>query len=1395
MDKYKPFRMVASGKKAERRDYSKVSGNLELPNLVEIQTNSFEWFKSEGIKEVFNEIYPIWNYGGNIQLKFTDYEFAEPKYTAEEAMYRECNYAAPLKAKLELEISDTATGEVMNKWEDVFLGDFPLMTDTGTFIINGAERIIVSQIVRSPGAYFSTGIEEKTGRDSYACELIPSRGTWLEFLTEMKKTSPGRLLNMSIDRKRKILSTILFKAIGMSVDLDCNEDAHDTKPMETFLAAMGREPLKDVAIDEEDREFMNLYLTLYTSYFGKYDEIENSLLADKVKTTQEALLSIYENQRSDEIPTLDGSITLMNAKFFDPRRYDLTKAGRFKLGKKLRAVHRLFLNYIAQDIIDCDGNVAMASGEFVNFEKRKNLEGELEKGIHVTAFPFNPLFNHPDPVSVPTSYNLGLVGRVLAHDVELKKATLFEGTVLTVQDVTMLKKECDEVCVQAGIIANIVQLDKKNVKAVLNYGQSMFALGRLCDGKGVDLVDADSAPFVNGYTPRVKPIALGNTLTSDIIKRVNAGEKCYAYLVGAAVQELRVRGEDEAVVKIVGNDPFTKKNTITISDMYAFYTYNFNVMDGVGDVDDIDMLGNRRIRSVGELIQNQFRIGLSRMERVVKERMSIAEIATLTPKKLTNIRPLTAAIKEFFSSSQLSQFMDQQNPLAELTNKRRISALGPGGLTRDRAKFEVRDVHSSHYGRICPIETPEGPNIGLISNLTSYGKISEYGFIQTPYRIVNNDGTVQDEAIYLSADEEADYTIAQANEVINGKIANAQVVARKAGDTIIAYREEVELADVSPKQIVSVATACIPFLENDDASRALMGANMQRQAVPLLQPHSPYVGTGIEYKIAKDSGVGTVAKGDGVVKYVDSQKIVVDEKDGERIYSLRKFQRSNNGTNINQSPIIKKGESIQTGDILADGPSMENGELALGQNVTIAYMTWYGYNYEDAIIMSERLVRDDVYTSVHIEEYDIDCRETKLGPEEITRDIPNVSENACRNLDSSGIIMVGAEVMENDILVGKVTPKGQSEISPEEKLLLAIFGEKSREVRDNSLKVPHGGAGIVHSIRVFKRSEGHELAPGVNETVKVYIAQKRKISEGDKMAGRHGNKGVISKILPVEDMPYMPDGTPIDIMLNPFGVPSRMNIGQVLEIHLGYAAKKLGIKFATPVFDGINNDELRDIMEEAKMTKDGKQVLYDGRTGEPFDERISVGVMYMIKLAHMVDDKLHARATGPYSLVTQQPLGGKAQNGGQRFGEMEVWALEAYGAAHTLQEILTVKSDDINGRTKTYEAIIKGKDIPEAGIPESFRVLKHELQALAINVTMYDEAGEEVDIVKQESEAVNTLPPIPADLGLDNILDDIVKKVESDEEVVKVSETISEEILIEEELVSAPTDELAEEEA
>ena len=1361
MDNNKAYRIVSCGKKSSRRDYSKVSGKLELPNLVEIQTDSFKWFTQQGIQEVFEEIYPIENYGKNIRLNFLRYHFEEPKYNAEESMYRECNFAAPLYADMELEVTDSETGEVVTKSEEVYLGDFPLMTETGTFIINGAERVIVSQIVRSPGAYFAESYDEKTGKQNYSCELIPSRGTWLEFMTEQKKTTNGRLINVSIDRRRKVLFSILFKAIGMSLNIGVNEDTHDTSMMETFLRAMGRN-WSDVATDAEDREYMNMYLLLYTAFFGKYEEIENTLLNDKVKTTQEALLSFYENQRSDEIPTLDGSITLMQAKFFDHRRYDLTKAGRYKLRKKLNAIDRMAGMTLAHDIVDVNGNVFMEKGTMVHRDERNALREELAKGTYCVAYPFRSEFHEEDIVSIPTSWTTGLIGRVLASDVETEDAYLDAGTVLTEQDVLAIQKVVENVDIFAGLFAQPVKLTAENMDSVFNYGQRLYALGRLTNAQGEDIVDADMELVANRYMVGVSPDAIDSDVETQVKQRA-LSEDITAWLIGACVQELYIIDDK---VRVAGNDPFANKHTITVSDMYAFFSYSLNVMEGVGTTDDIDMLGNRRIRSVGELIQNQFRIGLSRMERVVKERMSIQEMDSLTPRKLTNIRPLTAAIKEFFSSSQLSQFMDQQNPLAELTNKRRISALGPGGISRDRASFEVRDVHNSHYGRICPIETPEGPNIGLINNLTTYARINEYGFIQTPYRKVNADGTVSEDTVYLSADEEADYVIAQANEVRDGHLVNERVVARKAGETIIADRNEVELADVSPKQIVSVATACVPFLENDDASRALMGANMQRQAVPLLVPHSPYVGTGIEYKIAKDSGVGIVAKQDGVVEYVDGLRIVVKDNEGENhTYQLRKFARSNASTCINQRPIVEVGEKVEKGDILADGPSMQNGELALGQNVVIAYTTWHGYNYEDAIIMSERMVSDDVYTSIHVEEYDIDCRETKLGPEEITRDIPNVGEAAVRKLDSNGIIMVGAEVKEGDILVGKVTPKGQSEVSPEEKLLLAIFGEKSREVRDNSLKVPHGGAGIVHSIRVFKRGDGSDLPPGVNMRVKVYIVQKRKISEGDKMSGRHGNKGVISKILPIEDMPFMADGHPVDILLNPFGVPSRMNIGQILEIHLGYAARKLGVKFSTSVFDGLSNEDLQDVMREASMTVDGKQVLYDGQTGEPFDERISVGVMYMIKLAHMVDDKLHARATGPYSLVTQQPLGGKAQNGGQRFGEMEVWALEAYGAAHTLQEILTIKSDDIQGRIKTYEAIIKGKDIPEPGVPESFRVLMHELQGLAIDIRLLDENNNEVDItLDDDDQGVHPAQPLPEQTQKEELVDDIEEENNEEEE-------------------------------
>lgn len=1370
MENKQTYHVVHYGNKATRRDYSKVSSGLDLPDLVEIQTAAFDWFLRDGIKEVFDDVYPISNYAGNIRLKFLDYEFGEPKYSISECKYREVNYSAPLKGKMELEVMDPETGEVITKNEEVFLGDFPLMTPTGTFIINGAERIIVSQIVRSPGAYFDIESEERTGRDTYKCELIPSRGTWLEFMSDDKKAALGRILNVSIDRRRKVLSSILFKAIGLSLNLERGENAFDTTNMKKFLKALNLPVNSDVIVPEEEREFQNNYMLLYTAIFGNYEEVRNTLAADKTKTKNEALLTVYENQRADEIATIDGAITLMDAKFFDYRRYDLTKAGRYKVHKKLSILDRMEGLSLEKDLVSAEGKTLVKKGVVIDKELRNELRAEIDKGINCRALPFTHTFSHPSTAVMDTSWKNSLVGRILAVDLDGKteRTTLEMGTVLTEEDVKAIAKEFKQVTVYAGIIASPVKVTNDNVNAVLDYGSRMFEIGRVTLN-GEDLTNADGEVMCPTYLPEVEVTKLSTADQETIVaEATNHSGEVTVWLVGACVQEVTVMQEGHPV-NLIGIDPLNDKHTITMSDMYALYNYELTMFDGVGSQDDIDMLGNRRIRTVGELIQNQFRIGLSRMERVVKERMSIADTANLTPKQLTNIRPLTAAIKEFFSSSQLSQFMDQENPLAELSNKRRISALGPGGLTRERAGFEVRDIHNSHYGRICPIETPEGPNIGLISYLTTYAKVNEYGFIETPYRKVV-DGKVTDEIKYMPADEENDHVIAQANEIKDGHLVGDKIIARIKGETVMVDRSQVDYADVSPRQIVSVATACVPFLENDDCTRALMGANMQRQAVPLMNPHSPFVGTGMEHVIARDSGSACVATGPGVVTYVDATKVVVAEDNGnEKTYELTKYRRSNASTCLNQRPIVWDGERVERGTILADGPAMENGELALGQNVTIAFMTWHGYNYEDAIIMSEKMQSQDYYTSVHIEEYDIECRETKLGPEEITRDIPNVAESACRNLDGRGIVMVGAEVKEGDILVGKVTPKGQTDQTPEEKLLMAIFGEKSREVRDNSLKVPHGGAGIVHSIRVFKRKEDHELPPGVNEVVKVYIVQKRKISEGDKMAGRHGNKGVISRINPVEDMPYMSDGTPIDIMLNPFGVPSRMNIGQVLEVHLGFAAKKLGVKFATPVFDGVSNTDLRDIMKESNSSPDGKYVLYDGRTGEAYDDRISVGVMYMIKLAHMVDDKLHARATGPYSLVTQQPLGGKAQNGGQRFGEMEVWALEAYGASHVLQEILTVKSDDIAGRTKTYEAIVKGKDMPEPGIPESFRVLVHELQALAIDVRMMDDAGNEMDLKQMEQEELKeetTLDFDPSTLVNDaESNEDLTIKDELDEEI------------------------------
>jgi DNA-directed RNA polymerase subunit beta len=1151
-----------------RRDYSKLSGTYPLPNLVEIQTESYKWLLEEGIDEVFRDIYPISDRNDKLEIDYVGCHFDAPKFDYLECKSRDLNYCAPLKATLRLFKKDT--GEITEN--EVFMGDFPLMTDSGTFIIHGAERAIVSQIVRSPGAYMHKE-KDKIGNTSYSGDLIPQRGTWLQFESDSKET-----ISVRIDRNRKLPVTIFLRALGIT-DFDKMIELFGD---DSFLANTIQKEQESIVTKEEKD--------------GKPFDY----------SSQGALLAIYNKLRPGEPAPNDSAASFLRARFFDRKHYDLGRAGRFKFNKKLGIYDRLLDRVVAEPLVSVDGEVVLEPGQTITKEVLAQLVADkfFEKGAHVYHLDINE------------------------------------------------------------------QLDNHNV---------------------VNIV------------------------------------KVYA------------DAEQTKIVNVIGNDLNIDCSYVTISDIIACFSYYTNVIDGVGNIDDIDHLGNRRIKAVGELIQNQFRIGLTRMERTVKDKMSLTTEGVVTAKTLTNIRPLVSAIREFFSSSQLSQFMDQVNPLAELSNKRRISALGPGGLTRDRASFEVRDVHYSHYGRICPIETPEGQNIGLINNLATYAKINKYGFIETPYRkVVHKEingeivPVVTDETVYLSADNERNHYIASSdlNMGPNNEILDSHIIARLNGENVLALRERIDYVDVSPKQIVSVAAACIPFLENDDVHRALMGSNMQRQALPLLKPHAPFVGTGMEYNIAHDAGSAVVAKVGGTVKYVDSKHIVVTDEEGNDLnYLLQKFTRSNAGTCFNQTPIVKIGQKVEKGEILADGPAMDNGDLALGQNVTVAFMTWNGYNYEDAVIMSERLVKDDVYTSIHIEEYQVECRTTKLGDEEITSDIPNVSESMKANLDKYGIIIPGAEVKEDDILVGKVTPKGVTEPTPEEKLLMAIFAEKTKDGKDTSLRVPHGGAGIVVDVKRFKREDGAELDAGVNEVIKVYIAQKRKISEGDKMSGRHGNKGVISRILPVEDMPYLPDGTPVDIMLNPLGVPSRMNIGQILELHLGMACKKLGgLKIATPVFDGISNDEIFDLMKQAGMDEDGKTVLYDGRTGERFDDRISVGVMYMIKLVHMVDDKLHARATGPYSLVTQQPLGGKAQNGGQRFGEMEVWALEAYGAAHILQEIMTIKSDDMVGRAKTYEAIIKGNNIPKPGMPEAFRVLTKELQGLAIDVKLLDNESKEIDV-------------------------------------------------------------------
>ncbi|QPQ28763.1 DNA-directed RNA polymerase subunit beta [Lysinibacillus sp. JNUCC 51] len=1152
--------LVQYGQHRQRRSFARINEVLELPNLIEIQTASYEWFLEEGLREMFRDISPIEDFTGNLSLEFIDYSLGDPKYDVDECKERDVTYAAPLRVKVRL--YNKETDEV--KEQDVFMGDFPLMTETGTFIINGAERVIVSQLVRSPSVYFHDKTD-KNGKKGFGATVIPNRGAWLEYETDAKD-----VVYVRIDRTRKLPVTVLLRALGFG----------------------------------SDQEIIDI--------IGDNEYLRNTLEKDNSESTEKALLEIYERLRPGEPPTVESAKSLLYSRFFDAKRYDLANVGRYKMNKKLHIKNRLFNQTIAETLVD---------------------------------------------------------------------------------------PETGEILVEKGTV-----LDRRTLDKILPYLED--------SSKGI------------GYRTLSQ---VGGVLEDDV-----------------TIQSIKIyapKDEAQKEINIIGNAYIDEEvKNITPADVLSSVGYFFNLLYQVGATDDIDHLGNRRLRSVGELLQNQFRIGLSRMERVVRERMSINDTAAIVPQQLINIRPVIASIKEFFGSSQLSQFMDQTNPLAELTHKRRLSALGPGGLTRERAGFEVRDVHYSHYGRMCPIETPEGPNIGLINSLSSFAKVNKFGFIETPYRRIDHEtGQVTDQIDYLTADEEDNYYVAQANSPLNpdGSFAKDEVVGRFRGDNTVFNKSQMDYMDVSPKQVVSAATACIPFLENDDSNRALMGANMQRQAVPLLNPEAPFVGTGMEHVDARDSGAAVVAKYDGIVEHVEARSIHVrriEVVDGKEVkgdltkYKLQKFIRSNQGTSYNQRPLVKVGERVKPRDILADGPSMENGELALGRNVLVAFMTWNGFNYEDAVIMSERLVKDDVYTSVHIEEYESESRDTKLGPEEITRDIPNVGEDALRNLDERGIIRIGAEVRDGDILVGKVTPKGVTELTAEERLLHAIFGEKAREVRDTSLRVPHGAGGIILDVKVFNREDGDELPPGVNQLVRAYIVQKRKIRVGDKMAGRHGNKGVISRILPEEDMPFMPDGTPVDIMLNPLGVPSRMNIGQVLELHLGMASRYLGVHMATPVFDGANEEDVWETMEEAGMNRDGKTILYDGRSGEPFDNRVSVGVMYMIKLAHMVDDKLHARSTGPYSLVTQQPLGGKAQFGGQRFGEMEVWALEAYGAAYTLQEILTVKSDDVVGRVKTYEAIVKGESVPEPGVPESFKVLIKELQSLGMDVKMLTVNDEEVEL-------------------------------------------------------------------
>jgi DNA-directed RNA polymerase subunit beta len=1186
-------------KRRERVSFSRIPEVLGVPNLIEIQRKSYQWFLDEGLLETFRDISPVQDFTGNLALEFTGYSLGSPKYTEDECKQRDVTFAAPLKVKVRL--INNETREV--KEQEVFMGDFPLMTPTGTFIINGAERVIVSQLVRSPGAYFDIVRDPSSGKTTYTASIIPNRGAWLEF-----ETDASDVIYVHVDRTRKIPATVLLRALGWGTT----------------------------------QKIMDL--------FGDNDLIRNTLEKDNTNSQDEALVEVYKRLRPGEPPAVDSARSLFDSLFFDPKRYDLAGVGRYKLNRKFELADRLIGQRLARPIFK-DG-LELRSGRLID-----PITGEVVR-----------------------------VGR-----------------------------------------------SESGPKIDPNTGEVLEA-GEITD---------DIASMIL--------VAEGEKVTARKAEAIRDLE--HRHLLHEAY--VRV-GDDSREVKVIGNrfSPADQK-VITVDDVVATVNYLVNLQYGIGTRDDIDHLGNRRLKSVGELLQNQFRIGLSRMERVIRERMTIQDVEAVTPQALINIRPVVAAVKEFFGSSQLSQFMDQINPLSELTHKRRLSALGPGGLSRERAGFDVRDVHHSHYGRMCPIETPEGPNIGLIGSLCTYARINDYGFIETPYRKVEN-ARVTSEIVYLTADVEDHYVIAQANEPLDetGAFVHPKIACRLRDDILLASADQVDFMDVSPKQLVSVATALIPFLENDDAGRALMGSNMQRQAVPLIRTEAPFVGTGMEYKAAVDSGVVVVAARAGYVEYVDADSVRVRTDEGALdTYRLIKFARSNQGTCMNQRPVVSPGQRVEAGDVLADGPSTDKGEMALGRNVLVAFMPWEGYNYEDAILISERLVIGDVFTSIHIEEYESEARDTKLGPEDITRDIPNVSEDALKDLDEEGIIRVGAEVRTGDILVGKVTPKGETELTPEERLLRAIFGEKAREVRDTSLRVPHGESGKVVAVHVFSRDgmkgedRPDELGPGVNKLVRVYVAQKRKISEGDKMAGRHGNKGVIARILPVEDMPFLPDGRPIEVVLNPLGVPSRMNIGQVLETHLGWAAATMGLHIATPVFDGASEEDVFQFLEKAGLPRSGKTTLYDGRTGEAYDRQVTVGYAYLLKLLHLVDDKIHARSTGPYSLVTQQPLGGKAQFGGQRFGEMEVWALEAYGASYTLQELLTVKSDDIVGRVKTYEAIVKGENVPEPGVPESFKVLIKELQSLCLDVKVLSHDDREIEIRDTDDDIEATASELGIDIG------------------------------------------------